>query len=316
LPLITAIIPNYNHARFLKKRIESILGQEFGDFEIIILDDSSNDSSKAIIEGYRQHPKVKSIVFNEVNTGSPFKQWAKGIALADTEWIWIAESDDYCDPFFLSSLEPAFQNEKTVLAYSEIKWVNERGEIIKDAVEEEPTWFEGREFLRKKMLFLDHLVNAGMVVFRRSCAENVTPAWQGMKQAGDYWFWCEIARQGMVYCCGKSHAFFTKHEKEVSARWLGSQVHFEEETAVLVQMMRQQAISKEDLKKRAINELASLRCTKAGMPAALFKQQYSSWQNFQLQQELNITDRVIMFNEYNRKAKHFLRRFLRWFEYG
>ena len=54
---ISVIIPNYNHAVFLKERIESVLNQTYTNFELIILDDCSTDNSRDIIEFYRQHHK-------------------------------------------------------------------------------------------------------------------------------------------------------------------------------------------------------------------------------------------------------------------
>src|SRR6187549_2432119 len=95
--LVSVIIPNYNHAKFLRQRLESVLNQSFRDFEVIILDDCSTDESFQVIEDYRAHPKVSHIVFNKENTGSTFIQWKKGIELAKGEWIWIAESDDWCE---------------------------------------------------------------------------------------------------------------------------------------------------------------------------------------------------------------------------
>ena len=55
---VSVIIPNYNHAKYLKQRIDSVLNQTYQDFDVIILDDSSTDESKTIIEQYRDHPKV------------------------------------------------------------------------------------------------------------------------------------------------------------------------------------------------------------------------------------------------------------------
>jgi glycosyltransferase involved in cell wall biosynthesis len=79
---VSVILPNYNHAVFLQKRIDSIFNQSFTDFELIILYDFSTDNSKEIIEQYREHPHVSHIVYNTENSGSTFKQWGKGIELA------------------------------------------------------------------------------------------------------------------------------------------------------------------------------------------------------------------------------------------
>ena len=111
-PLVSVIIPNYNHAKFLKERIESVLNQTYKNFEIIILDDKSTDDSVGIIKQYADNNYVKHILINEKNSGSPFRQWLKGFELAKGELIWIAESDDSCENSFLYTLVSEFrQNE-------------------------------------------------------------------------------------------------------------------------------------------------------------------------------------------------------------
>src|SRR5713226_5897350 len=103
MPKVSVIIPNYNHARFLRKRIESVLEQTYQDFELILLDDYSTDESRTILEQYSSDPRVR-IEFNSANSGSPFKQWNKGVRLACGKYIWIAESDDYADERLLERL--------------------------------------------------------------------------------------------------------------------------------------------------------------------------------------------------------------------
>ena len=49
MPTVSVIVPNYNHARFLRQRIESVLGQTYQDFEVILLDDCSTDESRSIL---------------------------------------------------------------------------------------------------------------------------------------------------------------------------------------------------------------------------------------------------------------------------
>lgn len=102
--LVSVIIPNYNHAAYLRQRIDSVLSQSFDDFELILLDDCSTDNSREVLESYWQHPKLSHLIYNETNSGSVFRQWQKGIDLAKGEFIWIAESDDYAHPQFLEKL--------------------------------------------------------------------------------------------------------------------------------------------------------------------------------------------------------------------
>src|SRR6478735_6868594 len=97
MPTVSVIVPNYNHAAYLPARINSILQQTYTDFELILLDDCSADNSREILENFRHHPKVSHIVYNEVNSGTTFKQWNKGIGLSKGKYIWIAESDDNCE---------------------------------------------------------------------------------------------------------------------------------------------------------------------------------------------------------------------------
>ena len=82
MPKVSVIVPNYNHAPYLKRRIDSILNQTYQDFELILLDDCSTDNSAEVLNEYASNPKVSHVVINEINSGSTFKQWDKGFALA------------------------------------------------------------------------------------------------------------------------------------------------------------------------------------------------------------------------------------------
>lgn len=127
---VSVIVPNYNYARYLPIRLESILNQTFKDFELILLDDASTDNSIQILENYRNHPNVSQLVVNNVNTGSPFQQWMKGILLARGEYIWIAETDDIADLQFLETcINLAEKNENTAICYVGSQLINEKGDI-------------------------------------------------------------------------------------------------------------------------------------------------------------------------------------------
>ena len=108
---VSVIVPNYNHARYLRKRIDSILWQAYQDFELLLLDDCSTDSSREILTTYANNPKVR-LEYNAQNSGSVFKQWNKGVRLTGGRYIWIAESDDFSDPEFLARLVPIWRRDR------------------------------------------------------------------------------------------------------------------------------------------------------------------------------------------------------------
>lgn len=127
VPKVSVIIPNYNHSAWLGQRIDSVLDQTFQDFELILLDDCSSDGSAAILEEYKEHPKVVSVILNSQNSGNPFKQWKRGVDVARGEWIWIAESDDYASPAFLEEMLNAVAGKNSVgLAYCDSAVVDDK----------------------------------------------------------------------------------------------------------------------------------------------------------------------------------------------
>ena len=130
MPKVSIIIPNYNHARYLRQRIDSVLQQTYQDFEIILMDDCSTDESRTILSEYAGDPRVR-IEFNEKNSGSPFRQWRKGIALATGRYIWIAESDDYADETLLEALVSRLDADSSITLCNCRSWrVTPEGNIV------------------------------------------------------------------------------------------------------------------------------------------------------------------------------------------
>src|SRR5262245_17690621 len=100
---VSIVVPNYNHARFLDERMTSLLGQTFEDFELIVVDDGSTDSSLAVITKYCSDPRVRTLFF-ETNSGTIFRRWNDGAAIATGEYLIFAGADDSCAPTQLETL--------------------------------------------------------------------------------------------------------------------------------------------------------------------------------------------------------------------
>lgn len=231
---VSVIIPNYNHAQYLQRRIESILNQTYQNFEIIILDDCSTDSSRDIIEQYRNHPKVSHIEYNQQNGGTSYKQWYKGIAYAKGDIVWIAESDDLSSSFFLESLVFCFKNENVVLAYSSSSFFNNNKDIKLLEKSGRIVEYDGIDFIRNKMLFKNYLYNANMVIFRKEHYEKVKDkGFSKMKLCGDWLLWTQIMSFGKVNHNEAILSFFRKHDLNTTNKFRKQGLDFIEGVRVL-----------------------------------------------------------------------------------
>jgi glycosyltransferase involved in cell wall biosynthesis len=222
--LVSVVVPNYNHAQFLKERLNSIFNQTFQDFELIILDDCSTDNSKEIIESYRLFSNV-SIYYNKKNSGSPFKQWKKGIKLAKGKYIWIAESDDVADPQFLERMLNILEKGHG-LAYCRSLDVDEQGIKKSDFF-----WSDGLDSNRWKsdhendgldeihnyLVYRCTIPNASASVFRKDLAP-LDCGFDKMRYCGDWLFWIKLLEKTSVGYHAGILNYFRHHETSTRNR--------------------------------------------------------------------------------------------------
>ncbi len=92
-PLVSIIMPSYNHGRYIGYAIESVLNQSFSDFELIIIDDFSKDKSVELIKNYQKKDTRVAFLFHDRNKGIA-KTLNDGLMLAKGKYIAIIASDD------------------------------------------------------------------------------------------------------------------------------------------------------------------------------------------------------------------------------
>ena len=223
MPKVSVIIPCFNHKAYLGKRMASVLGQTYQDFEVILLDDCSTDGSADVLRSYRQNPQVSHVVVNSRNTGRPFQQWERGIRLAKGEYIWIAESDDYAEPDFLATTVPlldAHPGARLCLTGSYVVDGND-APIPPEKYGFDPWEADGRayvfdssSYLASHMLAVNSVYNASMVLFRREgCLDGIGPRFCQMRYCGDWLFWVEQIRKGSeVVEVHRKLNYFRKHD--------------------------------------------------------------------------------------------------------
>lgn len=205
--------------------MQTILNQSFENFEIILLDDASSDESRAILSQYDGHPKVSHLIVNEKNSGSPLKQWKRGIDLAKGEYIWIAESDDYCELEFLEKIFQfiSFSSKDLGLIYCQSIDVDENGNFIKNRLNYTTDFLpniwkndfsmHGRKFLETYLKTKNVIPNASAVVFKKSLINDsiFSNRMLNMKMCGDWFFWCQISLKTHVGFLAQNLNYFRNH---------------------------------------------------------------------------------------------------------
>ena len=232
---VSVILPNYNHANYLVQRIESILNQKVHEIEIIVLDDCSTDSSREILSRYQSDPRVVYTDFATVNCGSAFQQWNKGLRMAKGEFVWIAESDDYCSPDFLEKvMQPLLADDECVFSFCASRLVDTDGQDLGIFQKDRKSGvFEGAAFIRKNLCWHNNVANASAVVLRREVLQHADPFYQSFRSVGDWLLWIQLAEKGRVAYCAEPLNYFRQHGNNTTQKLMREGRSFEEYSVVL-----------------------------------------------------------------------------------
>ena len=230
MPLVSVIVPNYNHSQYLSERLETIYNQTYKNFEVILLDDCSTDDSRNILQKfYELHKDNTQIIFNEKNSGGVFRQWLKGLNAAKGNLIWIAESDDYSEENFLSELVKSFADSTVQIAFSRSDFMQEGVRTftteqylndLKNFDWSESFTMTAANFVENGMAIKNVIPNVSSVVFRKpvEIREEFFKLWQEMKLCGDWLFYLEIMKGGCIFYTPKVTNFYRIHQKSTSLK--------------------------------------------------------------------------------------------------
>ena len=135
-PLISVVMPSYNHAAYVAAAVRSVLAQTVHDLELVIIDDGSSDSSPAILaELAGFDARVRLFARGQKGAAATINE---GISLAQGKWVSIINSDDLYDVNRLQLLLEAVER-------GDAGWAFSRVELIdcddKPAVGKQPDWY-------------------------------------------------------------------------------------------------------------------------------------------------------------------------------
>jgi glycosyltransferase involved in cell wall biosynthesis len=210
-PLVSVILPNYNHAPYLNERLQSILNQGIEDMEIILMDDCSRDASPRILADFCRWHSNARLLANSTNSGSTFKQWRKGLSEARGKYIWIAESDDSAEHDLLRTLLSMHEeNPDTILCYAQSMMIDLSSRAFQpayfwtDEIDTEK-WKrdyvnDGLEELRMAISVKNTIPNVSAVLFRNTPALT-SAIEESMRLCADWLAYVRLCAHGKIGYC-------------------------------------------------------------------------------------------------------------------
>ena len=261
-PKVSVIIPNYNYAPYLAKRIESVLNQTYQDFEVIIIDDASSDNSIDIISGYLADKRIRT-VFRKKNSGNLFKNWNLGVKQARGEYIWIAESDDYADTRFLEVLVSRLeQNPSAGLCYCQSLKVDETNNVIgsmqayTDDLDPD-RWKKsfmnnGRDECSRYLIYKNTIPNASAVLFRKRIYVQAGYSSESVYYGNDWRTWISLLLISDIVFDARPLNYYREHQHSVREKM--DMTEFEIQSAYLVlRFIENQVALEKSILRKAFN---------------------------------------------------------------
>jgi glycosyltransferase involved in cell wall biosynthesis len=177
-PLVSVIIPAYNHARFIEAAIRSVFAQVYRPLELVVVDDGSRDDTLARARALRaDSPFARYEVIGQLNQGTDIALM-RGIGAARGEVLALLNSDDLFEPNRLEHLVPEVDAESGIVL-SGVRFIDAEGNALA-ADHDWPRWYENALTEAERCPTLGHAlllhnisVTSGNFVFHRRLYERL-----------------------------------------------------------------------------------------------------------------------------------------------
>lgn len=231
--MISVILPAYNREKFIEDCITSVLNQTYTDFEVLVVDDGSKDSTVEIVERLRnKDSRIKLIQASHKGVSS-----ARNLALenAKGEYIFFMDSDDYIHPDLLKILSDKMADQEINMAFCRYMQINEQQmkEFMNSPappVNKNPHFKEFSEEEFMKLLIEESFPNTGAIggrLFRKSVIEGLFFNTQ-LIYTEDTTFVYEYAlRKGKTAYCDEALYYYLIHGDNSIQKWESNYENFE-----------------------------------------------------------------------------------------
>ena len=210
MPKVSVVIPTHNRASFLRAAIQSVLNQTFQDFEIIVVDDASEDETPEVIRSFTE-PRIQ-YVRHETNKGQGVTR-NNGLSRASGEYVAFLDDDDEWLPQKLEQQVRLLDSSpaKVGLIYSGFYRADvSTTRVVNRFIPEK------RGYVFAAMCQQNWIGTCSTVLIRRACLEKIGLFDEGLAASADYDMWLRISKEFEVEYITEPLVFYSLHENRIS----------------------------------------------------------------------------------------------------
>lgn len=195
-PKISVVMITYNHEKYIREAIDSILSQTFADFELIIVDDGSKDNTSKIIREYKDS---RIIVIEQENSG-PSIALNIGIGKSRGQFIAFMSGDDVSLPDRLMAQMGQVNSQNADMVFCLPQIIGPDSNILDNSAAGVffNSDFESTAELFHKLFFLGNFLCAPSCFCRRSAIEKIGTFKRGLIQLQDFDYWIRACKKKLV----------------------------------------------------------------------------------------------------------------------
>jgi glycosyltransferase involved in cell wall biosynthesis len=170
-PIVTVICTCYNHEKFVRNALLSVINQTYKNIELIIVDNASTDNSKLVINHFLSQFPETLFISNKENIGLP-KSFNSAVKISKGKYLIDLSADDILDYERVRLQVIAFEklNPKYGLIYSNIEEVNKNGKHLKFSLNQNKSYPSGNLFLE---LLNKHFIPSPSTIFKKTVFDEI-----------------------------------------------------------------------------------------------------------------------------------------------
>jgi glycosyltransferase involved in cell wall biosynthesis len=208
-PAVSVCIPAFNAAQFLPRAIETALGQEFDDIEVVVVDNASKDTTREVCQHYSD-PRFR---YEYESTPGQASAWNRCVQEATGRYVILLHADDELEPRFLTrAVEVLDSNEDVVLVNCAVEHIDEGGGHLQLQKLFDSDRVDREGVVLRRLLLEGCVINPVGVLVRRKAYDTAGGGFTDRVVWGvDWHMWIRIAMGGAVAYVAEPLARYRQH---------------------------------------------------------------------------------------------------------